>query len=85
VAVNCYDLEVNLHGLSVGSSLPACSRGFVVDLVDKVLNFCPLGKKSQKTHVVHSARGAKVSHLNSNPGSWVRLLVNFNVAMGRVV
>jgi hypothetical protein len=88
MAVNCFDLEVNLHGSSVGSSLPTCSPGFGVDPVDKVLNFCPLGKKkSQKTHVVHSARGAKAGHLNSNPGSWVRLLVSFItfiVAMGWV-
>jgi hypothetical protein len=83
MAVNCFDLEVNLHGSLVGSSLPACSPSFAVDPMDKLLNFSTLGKK--KTHVVYSTRGARASHLNSNPSSWVRMLVSFNLAMGRVV
>jgi hypothetical protein len=83
LAVNCFDLEEQLHGLTEKSTLPVCfapeSSSF--DPLDKGLHRRPLGKKMM--HAVYSTRGP--ARLNSNLRMWTRMLLNFNLAMGRVL
>lgn len=64
-----------------GSMERFISRGSPFDPLVKGLSLRPLGKK--KNHAIHSARGA--SSPRSNLCTWIRLLVDFNLTLGRVI
>jgi hypothetical protein len=81
LAVNCFDLEEQPHGLTEKSKPPVWSGSSSFDLLDKGLPRCPLGKK--KMHDVYSARGP--SCLNSNLCTLTRMLLSFKLALGRVL
>jgi len=81
LAVNCFDLEEQLHGSTEKSTPPVWSGNSSFDPLDKGLPHRPLGKK--KKHVVYSARGP--SHLNSNLHTWTRMLLSFKLALGRAL
>jgi hypothetical protein len=79
--VNCFDLEEQPHGSTEKSTPPVWLGSSSFDPLDNGLPRRPLGKK--KMHAVYSARGP--SCLNSNLCTWTRMLLSFNLALGRAL